>query len=91
MTHTPLHDNVLVLPDPVSDKTAGGLLVSEGALPPPNKGKVVAVGPGPSVNNMPMQAKVGDMVVYHVGAGFDLVLDGQTYRHMHESEILVIL
>ncbi len=85
----PLADRVLVEPAAAETKTASGIIIPDTAKEKPQKGKVVAVGPG--TKDEPVTVKEGDMVLYGKYAGTELKLDGVDYLIMRESDILAIV
>ncbi len=85
----PLADRVLVEPAEAEQKTAGGIIIPDTAKEKPQKGVVVAVGPGKK--DEPMTVKVGDVVLYGKYAGTELQLEGNTYLIMKESDIYAIM
>ena len=85
----PLADRVLVEPAEAEQKTAGGIIIPDTAKEKPQKGVVIAVGPGKK--DEPMTVKVGDVVLYGKYAGTELQLDGNTYLIMKESDIYAIM
>ena len=85
----PLADRVLIEPMAAETKTASGIIIPDTAKEKPQKGKVVAVGPG--TKDEDMTVKVGDSVLYGKYAGTDLKLDGVDYLIMRESDILAIV
>lgn len=85
----PLADRVLVEPAEAEQKTAGGIIIPDTAKEKPQKGVVVAVGPGKK--DEPMTVKVGDVVLYGKYAGTELQLEGNTYLIMKESDLYAIL
>ncbi len=85
----PLADRVLVAPAEAEQKTAGGIIIPDTAKEKPQKGTVVAVGPGKK--DEPMTVKVGDAVLYGKYAGTELSLEGNNYLIMKESDILAII
>jgi chaperonin GroES len=86
---TPLADRVLVEPAPAEEKTAAGIIIPDTAKEKPQKGTVVAVGPGKK--DEPMTVKVGDSVLYGKYAGTELTIDGNNYLIMRESDIVAII
>lgn len=88
MTIKPLSDRVLVLPNPAEEKTAGGLFIPDTAKEKPLMGKVVAVGPG--TDDVKMEVKEGDNVLYGKYAGTEINVDGVDYLIMKQSDILAI-
>ena len=85
----PLADRVLVEPAPAEEKTAGGIIIPDTAKEKPQKGTVVAVGPGKK--DEPMTVKVGDNVLYGKYAGTEITIDGTNYLIMRESDIVAIV
>lgn len=85
----PLADRVLIEPMAAETKTASGLIIPDTAKEKPQKGKVVAVGPG--TKDEKMTVKVGDSVLYGKYAGTELKFDGADYLMMRESDILAIV
>ncbi len=89
VTIKPLADRVLIEPMAAETKTASGIIIPDTAKEKPQKGKVVAVGPG--TKDEDMTVKVGDSVLYGKYAGTDLKLEGTDYLIMRESDILAIV
>ena len=85
----PLADRVLIEPAPAEDKTAGGIIIPDTAKEKPQKGTVVAVGPGKK--DEPMTVKVGDKVLYGKYAGTEITIDGENYLIMRESDIVAVV
>jgi chaperonin GroES len=86
---TPLHDRVVVKTAEAETKTATGIIIPETAKEKPQKGTVVAVGPGKI--DEPMTVKIGDSVLYGKYAGTEINLDGYEYLIMRESDIIAII
>ena len=85
----PINDRVVVKPAPAEEKTKGGIIIPDTAKEKPQRGEVVAVGPGKDGNLMTVQ--VGDTVLYGKSAGQELNFEGYDYLIMREDDILVIL
>ena len=85
----PLADRVLVEAAAAEDKTAGGIIIPDTAKEKPQKGTVVAVGPGKK--DEPMTVKVGDSVLYGKYAGTEITIDGENYLIMRESDIVAVI
>jgi chaperonin GroES len=87
----PGEDRVVVEPAPAETKTASGIYIPETAQEKPQKGTIVAVGPGKrselSGNIIPMNYKIGDSIVYGKYAGSETVHEGKNYLIMKESDI----
>ena len=82
----PLADRVLVQPSSAETKTASGIIIPDSAQEKPQKGKVIAVGPGTKEN--PITLNVGDSILYGKYSGTELKHDGIDYLIMKESDIL---
>ena len=91
----PIADRVVVEAAPAETMTASGLYIPETAQEKPQKGTVVAVGPGKYAdmtgNLIPMAYKVGDEVLYGKYAGTEITLEGKEYLIMREADIFAIL
>lgn len=85
----PLSDRVLVEPMAAESKTASGLIIPDTAKEKPQRGTVVAVGPG--TKDEAMQVKVGDVVLYGKYSGQELNVDGTDYLMMRQSDILAVI
>ncbi|CAH2560168.1 co-chaperone GroES [Cardinium endosymbiont of Oedothorax gibbosus] len=84
----PLADRVLVEPAEAEEKTVGGIIIPDSAKEKPQKGEVIAVGPGKK--DEPMTVKVGDKVLYGKYSGTELHVDGKLCLIMKESDIYAI-
>ncbi|MBA4503097.1 co-chaperone GroES [Marinobacterium marinum] len=95
MNIRPLHDRVVVRRSEEETTTAGGIVLPGSAAEKPNRGEVVAVGPGRTLNNGDVQAlsvSVGDKVLFGQYAGSNTVkIDGDELLIMQESEIYGVL
>ena len=85
----PINDRVVVKTAPAEEKTKGGIIIPDTAKEKPQRGEVVAVGPGKDGNLMTVQ--VGDIVLYGKYAGQELNYEGHDYLIMREDDILVVL
>ncbi|MCX6280171.1 MAG: co-chaperone GroES [Bacteroidetes bacterium] len=85
----PLADRVLVEPAAAEEKTAGGIIIPDTAKEKPQKGTVVAVGPGKK--DEPMTVAIGDNVLYGKYAGTEITIDGVNYLIMRESDIVAVV
>ena len=85
----PLADRVLVSPSAAETTTASGIIIPDSAQEKPQKGKIMAVGPGTKDN--PITLKVGDNILYGKYSGTELKHDGNDYLIMRESDILAII
>ncbi len=85
----PISDRVVVKPAPAEEKTAGGIIIPDTAKEKPQRGEIIAVGPGKDGNKMTV--KKGDVVLYGKYAGTELNHKGHDYLIMREDDILVVL
>jgi len=85
----PLADRVLIEPSAAETKTASGIIIPDSAQEKPQKGKVIAVGPGTKEN--PITLKAGDNILYGKYSGTEMKHDGNDYLIMRESDILAII
>lgn len=89
MNIKPLGDRVLIMPAAAEEKTASGLIIPDNAKEKPQRGEVVASGPG--TKDHEMTVKVGDTVLYGKYAGQELTYEGKDYMMMKESDIYAIV
>ena len=90
----PLGDRVLVKPDKAEEKTASGLYISSGAQEKPQRGTVVAVGAGKlddDGDRIPMDVKIGDVVIYGKYGGNEVKVDGEDYLLMRADDIYAVV
>jgi len=90
----PLSDRVVVKVLEGEDLTPGGLHIPATAKEKPQKGEVVAVGPGRIADDgtkIPMELKVGDKVLYAKYAGGEVTFYGQEYLIVKESDVLAVI
>ncbi len=85
----PLADRVVVEPAQAEEKTSGGIIIPDTAKEKPQRGTVVAAGPGKK--DEPMTVKEGDKVLYGKYAGTEITVDGNDYLILRESDILAII
>jgi chaperonin GroES len=85
----PIADRVIIKPAPADEKTKGGIIIPDTAKEKPQRGEVVAVGPGKE--NYKMTVNAGDIVLYGKYAGQEISYEGMDYLILREEEILVVL
>ena len=90
MSLEPLGDRVIVRAIEIDQVTASGIVLPDTAQEKPQRGKVVAVGPGRYVDGtrQPLDVEVGDEVLYSKYGGTDLVVDGEELLVLSEHDIL---
>lgn len=89
----PLGDRVVVRPEPAEEKTSSGLYIPDAAKEKPQRGTIVAVGPGRVENGtkIDMTVKQADVVLYGKYAGTEITIGGEELLIMRESDILGIV
>ena len=85
----PNEDRVLVQPAAAEEKTASGIIIPDTAKEKPQRGTVLAVGPGKK--DEPLTVKVGDTVLYGKYSGTELAYEGKDVLIMRESDIYAIV
>jgi chaperonin GroES len=85
----PLADRVLIEPKEAEEKTASGLYIPNTAKEKPQRGTVIAAGPGKK--DEPMEVKVGDEVLYGKYSGTEISVESKDYLIMRVSDILAIV
>jgi chaperonin GroES len=87
----PLDDRVVVEPLEAEEKTTGGILLPDTAKQKPQRGRVLAVGPGKMRDNgdrTPPSVSKGDEVIYGRYSGSDIEVDGREIKILREGDIL---
>ena len=90
----PLADRVVVKPSQAEEMTKGGIIVPDTAKEKPVWGEVIAVGPGRVSDDgktIPMEVKVGNMVLYGKYSGTEVTIEGEELLLMRESDIFAIM
>ena len=85
----PLADRVIIEPAAAETKTASGIIIPDSAQEKPQRGTVVAVGPGKK--DEPMTVSVGDVVLYGKYSGTEFKYEGGDYLIMREADIMAIV
>src|SRR3982751_5252410 len=87
----PLDDRVVVEPLEAEEKTAGGILLPDTAKQKPQRGRVVAAGPGKMLDSgkrAALNVQKGDEVIYGKYAGNDVTVERKEVKILRESDIL---
>jgi chaperonin GroES len=90
----PLGNRLVVEPSEQEEVTAGGIVLPETAKEKPQKGNVLAVGPGDrdeSGKRILMDVAVGDVVLFAKYSGTEIKMDGKKLLILRESDILAII
>lgn len=91
MNLNPLDDRVVVQPVDAEETTAGGIVLPDSAQEKPQRGKVVAVGPGrllDSGERCAVSVGVGDEVLFGKYGGTEIEVEGEEVKILRESDIL---
>ena len=90
----PINDRVLVIREKEEQKSAGGIIIPDTAKEKPQRGKVVAAGPGKvgeDGKRTPLEVKSGDRILFSKYAGTEIKIDGVEHVFMKEDDILSII
>ncbi len=94
LTVEPLDDRVVVKPLEAEEKTAGGIVLPDTAQEKPQRGEVIAIGPGrllDSGERATLDVAVGDVILYGKYSGTDVKIAGEDRLILRESDILAKL
>lgn len=94
MNIRPLHDRVVVRRMEEERKTASGIIIPDSATEKPDRGEILAVGPGKMADNgerVALQVKVGDKVLFGKYAGTAVKIDGEEVLIMREEDLLGVI
>lgn len=90
----PLGDRVVVKRIEEEAKTKGGIVLPDTAKEKPQKGKVIAVGSGRTLDNgtkVALEVKEGDTVVFAKYGGTEIEIDGEEYIILSERDLLAVM
>jgi chaperonin GroES len=94
MQFRPLHDRVVVRRIEEDERTPGGIIIPDTAKEKPQRGEVIAVGPGARDEKgvvQPLDVKAGDRILFGKWSGSEVKIDGEELLIMKESDILGVL
>jgi chaperonin GroES len=95
MNLKPLFDNVVVKPAKAEEQTKSGIFLPDTAKEKPQKGEIVAVGEGrwddEGEKRVPLDVKVGDIVIYKEWGKTSIKVDGEEYFIMSQGDILAVV
>lgn len=94
MAIKPLHDRIIVEAAPKEEKSAGGIILPDNAQEKPQRGKVLAVGPGKRLDSgqlAPVGINEGDTVLYGKYGGTEVKVDGVDYVILRAEDVLAVL
>jgi len=90
----PLQDRVMVKRLEEEQKTAGGIIIPDTAKEKPQKGEIVAAGPGKRNEDgklQPLDIKKGDKVLFSKYAGTEIKVEGDELLIMREDDIVGVI
>jgi len=90
----PLHDRILARRVDAEEKTAGGIIIPDTAKEKPIQAEVLAVGPGArdeSGRIVPMEVRVGDIVMFTKWGGTEVKIDGEELLVLKETDVIGIV
>ena len=85
----PISDRVVIAPLAAETTTASGIIIPDTAKEKPQRGVIVAAGPGKK--DEPVTVKIGDTVLYGKYSGTEIQIEGDDFLIMRESDILAIV
>jgi len=93
MNIRPLSDRVLIKRLEAEETTKSGILLSAAAKEKPQEAEVIAVGPGKfeDGNEIKMEVKVGDIVLFSKYSGNEIKYEGTEYIILKQEELLAII
>ena len=94
MKFRPLHDRVVVKRIDAEEKTAGGIIIPDSAKEKPSQGEILSVGPGgrdEAGKLIPIDLKVGDIVLFGKWSGTEVKIDGQEVLVMREDDLMGVV
>ncbi len=90
----PLEDRIVIRQLEAERTTASGLVIPDTAKEKPQEGEVIAVGPGrvdDNGNRVPVDVKVGDVVIYARYGGTEVKYDGEEYQILSSRDVLAVV
>ncbi|MGP1442005.1 MAG: co-chaperone GroES [Anaerovoracaceae bacterium] len=85
----PLGDKVVIKRLEAEEKTKGGIILSSSAKETPQVAEVLAVGPG--TEDIKMEVKTGDKVIFTKYGGSEIEYDGETLIILSQKDILAVI
>lgn len=94
MSIQPLHDRIVVEPAAKEEKTASGIILPDSAQEKPQRGTVIAAGPGKRLDSgqlAPTGVSIGDVVLYGKYGGTEVKVDGKDVVILRAEDVLAVL
>ena len=90
----PLEDRIVIRQVEAEQTTASGQVIPDTAKEKPQEGEVIAVGPGrvdDKGNRIPVDVKVGDVVIYSRYGGTEVKYEGQEFQILSSRDVLAVV
>ena len=90
----PLEDRIVIRQVEAEQTNASGLVIPDTAKEKPQEGEVIAVGPGrvdDKGNRIPVDVKVGDVVIYSRYGGTEVKYEGQEFQILSSRDVLAVV
>ncbi len=94
MAIRPLSDRIVIKVIDDTEQTSGGIFIPDSAKEKPQKGEVIAVGPGKTLDDgkkEEMEVKVGDVVLFAKYSGTDVKLNDENLKILSVKDVLGVL
>ncbi|MBL8067305.1 MAG: co-chaperone GroES [Armatimonadetes bacterium] len=94
MNLKPLHDRIIVEPAKAEETTAGGIILPDSAKEKPQRGTVLAVGPGKTLDSgekAPVDIKTGEVVLYGKYSGTEVTVAGKDFVILRADDVLGVV
>jgi chaperonin GroES len=94
MNVRPLRDRIIIQRLDEGEQNVGGIIIPDSAKEKPQRGKVIAAGPGKSNDDgqlVPLDVKAGDTILFGKYSGQEIKLDAEEYIIMREEEVLGVI
>ena len=94
MAIRPLSDRIVIKVIDDTEQTSGGIFIPDSAKEKPQKGEVIAVGPGKTLEDgkrEEMEVKVGEVVLFAKYSGTDVKLNDENLKILSVKDVLGVL
>lgn len=94
MTLKPLHDRIIVKAAEKEQVSSGGIILPDSAQEKPQRGEVIAVGPGKRLDSgqlAPVDIQVGDVVLYGKYGGTEVTVGGEDFVILRADDVLGVV
>ena len=94
MSIKPLADRIMIKALDEEEVNKGGIIIPDTAKEKPQKGEIIAVGPGRLTDageRVALEVSVGDKVLYGKYSGTEVSVEAEKYIILRESDVLAII